>query len=205
MIDWLKLVGLFIQLAAVAGIARQVWHPNRSQRWVLGWLALLGSGFCQVARQVALLRSAEPVAEVLLELGVSTGFLVGVWQLTRLFEDDLLPLPPVAYGHIRIDTTSTILEWDAAATRIFGFGAQEVIGQSLLDTIIPAHSREAHRHGMERYLAEPRTGWVIGQWTPVTACHQDGRLFTVEVFIEPQTWPDGTLTFLGQVRQVITL
>jgi two-component system sensor kinase FixL len=115
----------------------------------------------------------------------------------------------VPYGHIQIDSASTILAWDAMAEAIFGYAAAEVVGQSLYDpaiSILPAAAREAHQQGMARYLADPTTSRILGQWTPQTARHKNGILFTVELFITAeQAPPAGPITFTAQVRQVFTL
>ncbi len=51
------------------------------------------------------------------------------------------------------DHQGTILEFNPAAERTFGFKRAEVIGKELGDTIIPPAFRAAHRQGMARYLA----------------------------------------------------
>ena len=53
----------------------------------------------------------------------------------------------------------TITFWNPRAEAIFGWTAQEALGRDLAELILPPTDREAHRHGLERFL---RTGeWSI--------------------------------------------
>lgn len=47
---------------------------------------------------------------------------------------------------IYADITGKIQRWNAAASRLFGFSKEEVIGESM-DIIIPEKARKAHWHG----------------------------------------------------------
>ena len=53
---------------------------------------------------------------------------------------------------ITIDSQGTILEFNAAAERTFGYAREDVIGKSLTETIISPFWREAHRRGMATLL-----------------------------------------------------
>ena len=44
-----------------------------------------------------------------------------------------------------------ILGWNAIAERTFGWSAEEAMGQSLGDLIVPPAFREMHRQGLERF------------------------------------------------------
>jgi PAS domain S-box-containing protein len=54
---------------------------------------------------------------------------------------------------ITSDQTGTIIEFNPAAEAAFGYRKEDVIGRHMVDLIIPPRHREAHRHGMKRYLA----------------------------------------------------
>jgi PAS domain S-box-containing protein len=55
-------------------------------------------------------------------------------------------LDQVADALICADHTGTIIRWNAARTILFGFSAEDALGQSL-DLIIPEHLRAAHWNG----------------------------------------------------------
>lgn len=53
---------------------------------------------------------------------------------------------------ITIDHQGRVVEFNAAAERIFGFTRTTVRGALLANLIIPPRFREAHLEGMKRYL-----------------------------------------------------
>lgn len=97
--------------------------------------------------------------------------------------------------------TGTIVLWNPAAERLFGWSATEVIG-TLLERIIPERLRAAHREGLSRYAAEG-CGALIDQETPVDvpAVRRDGTEITVELSLTPLSHLDATDT--GIPRYVV--
>ncbi|MEM7120743.1 MAG: PAS domain S-box protein [Pseudomonadota bacterium] len=83
---------------------------------------------------------------------------------------------------ISIDELGTVLEFNPAAERTFGFTRDQAIGQSLSDLIVPDSMREAHATGMERYrtTGEER---VLGQRLELPAVRADGSEIPVEIAI----------------------
>ena len=63
---------------------------------------------------------------------------------------------------ITIDERGLVTGWNPQAEHIFGWRADEVIGQSLTTTIIPPRYREGHERGLRRY-AETGTGPVLNK------------------------------------------
>ena len=98
-------------------------------------------------------------------------------------ESALLHLPDAL---ITIDRTSTVLFVNHAAERLFGYGAAEFVGRTLMETIIPAPLAGQHRRGMERFL-ETGHGPVVGRRIEISARDRDGRVFPIElsVFLDP--------------------
>ncbi|MFN7916271.1 MAG: PAS domain S-box protein [Vicinamibacterales bacterium] len=102
---------------------------------------------------------------------------------------------------IAIDERGLILDWNPQAERIFGWTVEEVIGRSLSDTIIPESYREAHRRGMERYLASG-SGRVLNQRIELEALRRDGTQFPVEVSIAVlHPWQQSSATPGGHPRK----
>lgn len=75
-----------------------------------------------------------------------------------------------------------IIEFNAAAERTFGYTRADVLGRKMEDTIIPPEHHEAHRNGMERYLAGGRSR-VLGRRVELEAQRRDGTVFPIELTI----------------------
>lgn len=80
---------------------------------------------------------------------------------------------------ISINEKSTILFINHAATRIFGYQTNEMLGQNL-SMLMPEHMRYLHASGQERYL---KTGKRHLNWehVEVPALHRDGHEFPLEL------------------------
>ncbi len=101
---------------------------------------------------------------------------------------------------VTIDGKGVISGWNPQAELIFGWTAQEAIGLSLTDTIIPQQDRPAHRNGLERYLS---TGdfRISNRRIELMALHRDGHEFPVELSITPIR-TDDAVTFSAFVRDI---
>src|SRR2546422_9279295 len=85
---------------------------------------------------------------------------------------------------IAMDSEGRITDWNHQAESTFGWSRSEVTGQPLAQTIIPPQYREAHRRGLERFLATGQ-GPVLNTRIEITALHRDGHEFPVELTITP--------------------
>ncbi len=83
---------------------------------------------------------------------------------------------------LSIDRRSTIVYANPAALRLFGFPAEEFLGRSLTETIVPPDLRGQHLRGMERFAAKG-SGPVIGRRIDITACDRAGRRFPIELLV----------------------
>ena len=63
---------------------------------------------------------------------------------------------------ITMDANGRVLEFNAAAERVFGYSREQAVGQELASLIIPPALRERHRKGLRHYL-ETGEGPVLGQ------------------------------------------
>jgi PAS domain S-box-containing protein len=88
-------------------------------------------------------------------------------------------LDDVADALISADRSGTITRWNRASTTLFGFSAEEALGQSL-DLIIPEHLREAHWKGFDAALASG-TMKLAGRPSLTRAQHKDGRKLYIEM------------------------
>ncbi len=101
---------------------------------------------------------------------------------------------------ITIDGTGKVVEWNAAAERIFGYSVASAVGQEMGALIVPARLREAHKAGIARYLAAGEPG-VMGRLIELPAVRADGTEIITEVFTTPIE-SDGPALFTGFVRDI---
>ena len=88
-------------------------------------------------------------------------------------------LDDVADALIYADRSGTIARWNRASITLFGFTAEEALGQSL-DLIIPEHLRAAHWKGFDAAL-ESGIMKLAGRPTLTRATHKDGRKLYIEM------------------------
>ncbi len=77
------------------------------------------------------------------------------------------------------DRAGTIRRWNRAAAALFGFAAQEALGQSL-DLIIPVHLRAAHWAGFDAAMKNGALK-LKGRPTLTRGQHKSGRKLYVEM------------------------
>jgi diguanylate cyclase len=83
---------------------------------------------------------------------------------------------------VAIDDAGRITAWNRQAELTFGWSADAVLGQPLEEILIPPDQREAHRRGLEHFLATGE-GPVLGLRLELTALHQNGGEIPVELVI----------------------
>ncbi len=99
-----------------------------------------------------------------------------------------------------IDEHGAIIEWNPRAEQMFGWSRQEALGLDLADTIVPESLRQAHRHGMQRYL-QSGDGPVLNRAIELSALRRDGGEFAVEISISPLRSGAAT-TFCGFITDI---
>lgn len=101
---------------------------------------------------------------------------------------------------VTIDDQDNIVEFNSAAERTFGYARSAVLGEKMVDLIIPPAMREAHRQGLQHYL---KTGEhnVLGRRIEVTGLHRDGHEFPIELAIAP-IHVDRRILFTAYVRDI---
>jgi len=105
--------------------------------------------------------------------------------MPQAFSDSIVAALPDAV--ITIDRTSTILDVNEAAMRLFGYPREAFVGRTLAETIIPADLASQHARGMEKHAATGH-GPVIGRRVEITARDRSDRRFPIElcVFVNPE-------------------
>ena len=87
---------------------------------------------------------------------------------------------------VTTDATDKITAWNRQAETIFGWPADEVLGKSLADHIIPARFRKRYHEGVRTYL-ETGDGPFLNKRTELTALNKDNIEFPIEITIAPIT------------------
>jgi diguanylate cyclase (GGDEF)-like protein/PAS domain S-box-containing protein len=105
-----------------------------------------------------------------------------------------------AFDAIVTITPDGVVRWfNRGAERIFGYRAEEVIGQPVT-LLMPERYRELCVAGLHRYL---RTGeaQVVGGTTELVGLRKDGSEFPIEMSLG-ETYEDGERLFTGVIRDV---
>ena len=97
------------------------------------------------------------------------------------------------------DAEGNIRSWNSAATALFGFTEDEVIGQPI-EVIIPERYRESHQNGIHRVSSGGPTH-AIGSTVELAAIRKDGSEFPVELSLA--TWfLDDERYYTGIIRDI---
>ncbi|MBV9279838.1 MAG: EAL domain-containing protein [Chloroflexi bacterium] len=101
---------------------------------------------------------------------------------------------------ITMDHTGTIVEFNPAAERTFGYSRLEAIGQELASLIVPPRLREAHRHGLARYV-ETSQARMLGTRIEIAGMRANGEEFPIEMAIT-RIPTGGPPLFTGYLRDI---
>lgn len=100
---------------------------------------------------------------------------------------------------IVIDEAGSIIEFNPAAERMFGFQRSAVLGKDLLHTVIPSFYRKGYASGAE-YMAG-RGAPMVGQRMETVTQNKDGEVFPVELTATEMRVADRRLIF-GSIRDL---
>jgi PAS domain S-box-containing protein len=106
------------------------------------------------------------------------------------FPDSLLEQSPDAV--IFVDREGVVRVWNLRAEAVFGFSADEVLGQGL-DTIIPEHLRRAHWEGFRKAIDTGNMKYMDRVLT-TRSRHKSGRKLYVDLSFGLVRDAEGTVT-----------
>lgn len=101
---------------------------------------------------------------------------------------------------ISIDEEGRVMLWNSAATDLFGYTEDEMMGEHLT-AIVPERFRQGHAEGLER-VVNGGEQHVIGKTVELAALHRDGREFPMELSLA--TWQVGDHRFFSGIIRDIT-
>src|SRR5204862_3311274 len=99
---------------------------------------------------------------------------------------------------VAIDERGTLIEFNPAAERTFGYSRDQALGQRMADLIIPARLRD--EGGLAPLLADGQSA-LIGTRQELVAMRADGTEFPVELAVTRVDLP-GPPMFTGYVRDI---
>lgn len=82
---------------------------------------------------------------------------------------------------VAIDNSGKIVTFNHAATQVFGYSAEEAIGQNVR-LLMPPSERGRHDAYLTRYL-KTREPHIIGKTRALSACRKDGALFPIQLTV----------------------
>ncbi|MDD2759072.1 MAG: PAS domain S-box protein, partial [Methylomonas sp.] len=100
---------------------------------------------------------------------------------------------------ITIDHQGYIKTFNLAAESVFGYRAEEVIGQKV-NMLMPEPHNIEHDKYMKRYINTGRRH-IIGTDREVMALRKDGSTFPIELAVS-EMWQDGELQFTGLIKDI---
>lgn len=112
-------------------------------------------------------------------------------SLARLVRD-------LADAVIVADHAGTIVFWNAAAERIFGWPPDEAVGKSL-DLVIPERLRARHWAGYHETMATGHTDYG-DRLLEVPALHRDGRTLSIAFTVTLMQQSDGEHAIAAVIR-----
>ena len=104
---------------------------------------------------------------------------------------------------ITVDERGAVLEFNAAAERVFGYPAADAVGADMAELIVPPSLRALHRAAFAQYL-QTEQARVLGRRLELTAMKSDGSEFPVELTITRIKVP-GPPKFTGYIRDTTEL
>ena len=101
-------------------------------------------------------------------------------------------------AHIVLSEDGVVEAWQPVMETLFGWTAEEAIGQLLAMVIIPPELRAVHQGGLARWREDAAVAVIACRRLSVNALHKDGHL--VPVYVDAQiVRDDACVRFLGWV------
>ncbi|MPY93210.1 MAG: response regulator [Acidimicrobiia bacterium] len=95
-------------------------------------------------------------------------------------QESLSILDAAKEAFVSMDADGRIIRWNRQAEVLFGWPADEVIGQPVAEVLVPPESRRAHTEGLSRYHRTGE-GSILDNRVEVEAIDRDGRRVPVEL------------------------
>ncbi len=101
---------------------------------------------------------------------------------------------------VQTDESASILNWNSAAERIFGWPRKDALGKSLIDLVVVEADRDRLKAGLEHFRNSGQD-WLFGDRREIRAMRRDGKEFTAEVSVTALRRREG-IVFNGFYRDL---
>jgi PAS domain S-box-containing protein len=101
---------------------------------------------------------------------------------------------------IVLDEKSEILLWNPQAEEIFGWTSDEIIGEKLLNTIIPEQYQNEYHLGIKKLNTQGK-GSVLNKTIEITAVNKKGKEFFIALSVSNSHW-NGKPVFISFIRYI---
>ncbi|WP_374348675.1 PAS domain S-box protein [Phenylobacterium sp.] len=101
---------------------------------------------------------------------------------------------------VSIDADQKIILFNPAAEQMFGYRAEEVLGQGLA-MLIPERARQGHTGQVEAFRRSKSASRMMSERSEVLGCRRNGEVFPLEATIT-KVMAAGQLTFTAHLRDV---
>lgn len=108
-------------------------------------------------------------------------------------------LDSIADAVINIDECGTVLSFNRAATNIFGYQEQEVVGKNI-KMLMPEDIAQQHDHYLAQYLTSG-VAKIIGSGRELPAVRKDGETFPMYLCVSEVKTSEGVI-FTGLIRDI---
>jgi PAS domain S-box-containing protein len=101
---------------------------------------------------------------------------------------------------LTVDEDSTIQFWNVKASEVFGYEAEEILGQSL-NVLIPERLRPVHDNHLASFSDGKEASQLMGNRGEITGIHKDGHELTLEASIT-KTFIEGRVVLSAHIRDI---
>jgi PAS domain S-box-containing protein len=145
----------------------------------------------------------EALLEVMANIGTQLGRVIERTRAAEALRHSELRFRSVAESAfeaiISADAGGNVIYWNRGAQQIFGYTAEEVLGQPLA-LLMPERYRAAHGQGLER-LRTTGAARVIGKTVEMYGLRKGGEEFPVELSLSTWKTAEGSF-FTGIIRDI---
>ncbi len=205
LLDWLLPSGLTVELFQVAIVLLTLFAEERRPTLVFGGLttAFVVAGYGAHVYQDGSVEALANRGIVLLGLWLAVAVVLAYKHVLRAQRESEARaraiLETTVDGIITIDAEGTIETFNEAAEDIFGYDAEEVIGEKV-NILMPSPYREEHDEYLQNYHETGRKK-IIGIGREVTGKRKDGSTFPLDLAVSEVELSERTI-FTGIVRDI---
>lgn len=102
---------------------------------------------------------------------------------------------------ISVDEDQRIRLFNPAASRIFGYSEEEILGQPL-KVLMPAYSGELHTHRVREFMNSTDVGRRMGERQEITGLRKDGSAFPAKASISKFSLQSGEVVVTAVLRDI---